>query len=127
MRNKGNLETMDTKKPHIELSFDIVLFIVGVSFISLFYMNNILLTVLLALLLVFVLKFWCRKNDIYFFVFGAVIGMSAEVVAVHFGAWQYANPSILEIPVWLPIAWGLVVVLIRRITYVFVETLVKQP
>ena len=112
---------MHTKKSEIELFFDIMLFVVGLVFISFFYMNNILLTVLLLLLLVFGLKFWYKKHDIYFFVFGAIIGLIAEVVAVHFGAWQYTNPSILRVPIWLPIAWGFVVVLIKRITEIFVE------
>jgi hypothetical protein len=56
----------------------------------------------------------------HFFVFGAIIGLIAEVVAVHFGAWQYTNPSLLRVPIWLPIAWGFVVVLIKRITEIFV-------
>jgi len=90
---------MHTKKSEIELFFDIMLFVVGLVFISFFYMNNILLTVLLLLLLVFGLKFWYKKHDIYFFVFGAIIGLIAEVVAVHFGAWQYTNPSILRVPI----------------------------
>lgn len=70
----------------------ILLFIVEISLISVLYMSNILLTVLMLLLLVAVLIFWHSEHDIYFFVFGAIIGSVGEVIAVYFGAWQYTNP-----------------------------------
>jgi len=31
------------------------------------------------------------------------------------GAWRYAGPTALGIPLWLPFAWGLAAVLIRGI------------
>ncbi len=112
---------MLAKRLEKELFFDIALFAVGIAFISLFYMNNILLLLLLILLCVFGLKFWYKKHDTYFFVSGAIIGPIGEIVAIHFGAWYYTNPTVLGIPVWLPIVWGLAVVLIKRAAEIFVK------
>ncbi len=112
---------MPAKKSGIELFSNIGLSAIGLSFILFFYANNVFLTALLLLMLFFILKFWHRKYDIYFFVSGAVIGPIAEVIAVQYGVWQYANPSILGIPVWLPIAWGSAVVLIKRMAEIFIE------
>ncbi len=53
-------------------------------------------------------------QDLIFFLTGAVVGPVAEIVCVHFGAWQYVTPSFLGIPVWLPVAWGFATTLIGR-------------
>ena len=36
-------------------------------------------------------------------IFGGVL---TEVVAIYLGAWQYAKPSFLNVPLWLLPAWG---------------------
>lgn len=96
---------MLTKKIEKELVFDIILFSVGTIAISLFYKDNILLTVLLVLGSLFGMKLWYKRHDIYFFIVGAIIGPIGEIIAIYFGAWQYANPTLLGIPLWLPLAW----------------------
>ena len=112
---------MVLKKLEKELIFDIVLFGVGILFIVLFYQNNILLTVLLFVAWLFALKFWHKKHDAYFFIVGAIVGPIGEIVAISFGVWQYTNPSFLGIPIWLPLVWGLAVVLIKRVAEIFVK------
>ena len=49
------------------------------------------------------------KDKAYLYVFGVagVGGSVAEVIAIHAGAWSYAVPQFAEIPVWLPVLWGL--------------------
>ena len=37
---------------------------------------------------------------------GFVFGPLAEGLAIQTGAWEYAEPSVLGIPVWLPFVWG---------------------
>jgi len=37
---------------------------------------------------------------------GFVFGPLAEGLAIQTGAWEYASPSVLGIPVWLPFVWG---------------------
>ena len=110
-----------TKKVEKELVFEIILFSAGIAAISLFYKNNLLLTVLLILAWLIGIKFWHKKHDIYFLLAGAIIGPLGEIVCIHFGAWQYANPTFLGIPIWLPFVWGLAVVLIKRFAEIFIK------
>lgn len=116
---------MIQKKLEKQLMFDIFLFVIGVFLIVVFYENTVLLAVLLFVAWSFALKFWHKKHDAYFFIVGAIIGTIGEIVAVSFGVWQYANPSFLGIPLWLPLAWGLGVVLIKRIAEIFVKIEMK--
>ena len=37
---------------------------------------------------------------------GFVFGPLAEGLAIQTGAWAYASPSVLGIPLWLPFVWG---------------------
>jgi hypothetical protein len=110
-----------TKKIEKELIFEILLFAFGIAAISLFFRNNLILTPILLLAWIIGMVFWHKKNDILFFVTGAIIGPVGEIVCIYFGVWQYANPTFLGIPIWLPFAWGLATMLIKRIA----ETLIK--
>lgn len=110
-----------TKKNKQELIFEIALFVGGMISISLFFMNNLLLTFLLMFAWALGIKKWHKKHDVVFFITGAIIGPLGEILCIYFGVWQYANPSFLGIPVWLPFAWGLATMLIKRIA----ETVVK--
>jgi hypothetical protein len=50
-----------------------------------------------------------------------VLGPFAEIISIHFGVWQYANPTLLGIPVWLPLGWGFGIVFMKRVA----ETILK--
>ena len=65
--------------------------------------------------------FWPDNEDHIFYVAGAVIGSAAEIIATRAGIWTYTLPTFLNIPVWLPFAWGFAVVLIIRIGQAFVR------
>lgn len=41
-----------------------------------------------------------------YFVVCAGLGVVSEVYAIHAGAWSYALPQILGVPLWLPFLWG---------------------
>ena len=112
-----------TKKIEKELIYEAVGFSTGIAMISLFWRNNLLLLSLLALVSLTGMKKWYKRRDVYLFITGAVIGPIGEIVCIHFGVWQYANPTFLGIPVWLPLVWGLAVMLVKRIagTYVKIE------
>jgi len=113
---------IDKLKLHKEVMLEIIVFAFGVLFISLFWRNNLLLTSLLFLLWLVALKFWHKKDDFIFFITAAIIGSLGEMVCVQFFAWQYSNPLFLGIPPWLPLGWGVFVVLIKRIS----ETITKN-
>lgn len=63
------------------------------------------LTLLLAIAIV-TLALWHDRYDCWSFFVVAVFGTCAEVFFVHYGVWHYANPTILGIPVWFPVAFG---------------------
>jgi len=95
---------------------DLLIFTIAVSMISLFYMNDILLTVLLSLLFIGVFRLLYVKKNLYQFALGAFFGSLAEVICIHFGAWTYTNPTLFGIPLWLPVGWGIAVVTIIRMS-----------
>lgn len=97
-----------------EFLLDLFIFCLGTVMVSLFYMDTLILTALLIAVFIVALKLWYRKHEIYFFVTGAILGPIAEIICIHLGVWQYANPTLLGIPLWLPITWGLACVLIKR-------------
>lgn len=55
------------------------------------------------------------RRDATIYVLGFLLGPGGEIVAVHFGVWQYANAAWL-IPIWLPPAWGLAALILYRLT-----------
>ena len=114
-----------TKVIKKELVWETAIFCFGVLSISLFHSQSILLTILLIIYWMIGIKFWHKKHDFYFFVTGAIIGSIGEVVCIHFGAWQYTNPNLLGIPIWLPFAWGIFIMLIKRIAETFVRIEMK--
>ena len=102
-----------------ELILEIASIIIGSILILSFYTDNLLLFFLFLIILMIVMRFWFKKRDIHFFLIGAIIGTIGEIICTNFGVWKYTNPTFLGIPIWLPLAWGLASVLIKRI----VETL----
>ncbi len=85
-----------------------------IVFMAAFWRNNLLTFALLLLVWLTAIRFWHSKKDVIFFAAAAILGSLAEIICIWFGAWLYANPNMINIPVWLPLAWGCAGVLIRR-------------
>jgi len=100
---------------------EFVLFVIGIILISFFYNNNLLLTSLLIISLLIITKIWHQKDDIYFFLVAAILGPVSEIIMIHFGVWQYTNPTAFGIPLWLPLAWGLSAIIIKRFAYAAIK------
>ena len=95
-----------SKQLWIELAMQIAAFSLLVASVSLLWRNNLLLfTVALAESLA-ALRLWHERYDVSFFLIIAVLGSLAEAVFVHFGVWRYANPTLLGVPLWFPVAFG---------------------
>jgi hypothetical protein len=60
------------------------------------------LTVLSIILVA--INFSKSRLIVYLIVFFA--GPISEMIAIYFGAWNYAHPDLLGIPYWLPFVWG---------------------
>ena len=104
-----------------ELLLEIIIFSLGISSIVLFWKNNALLSALLLALYLIGNRFWHKKHDYIFYLTGAIVGLIAEAIAVQFDVWTYSNPTIIGIPMWLPLAWGLAVILLIRISETFLK------
>ncbi len=85
----------------------------------LLYRHNELLAALIVIITVLGLKLSGEREDVHIYVVGAIVGTAAEIIAVSFGVWQYANPTTLGIPLWLPFAWGAGAVLIKKLSELF--------
>jgi len=108
-----------------ELLLELLIYAAGMASVFLFFRNNIVTTVLVIATGLVALKFWHKKHDLYFYVAGAVVGSVGEIIYISFGVWQYANPTFLGIPMWLPFGWGSAVMIIKRIAETFVKIEMK--
>ncbi len=63
---------------------------------------------------------WHRLDDIIYFVVALVVAPFGEWIAIMNGAWQYAC-SVTVIPVWLPLAWGMCAICLKRLSETVVE------
>lgn len=76
-----------------------------VSIVLLWRDNSILLATVAAECLV-ALALWHERHDVSFFLILAVFGTLAEMAFTRSGVWRYANPTLLGIPLWFPLAFG---------------------
>jgi hypothetical protein len=54
------------------------------------------------------------RTSAWVYVVGFVFGPLAEGVSIHTGAWEYASPTFLGIPIWLPFVWGIAALFIQN-------------
>ena len=98
-------------KHQIDAARDVIIFSVAVLLLVLLWKQNVLAT--LAIIGLFLLRqvFFRKPGDMTIYAVGAVLGPLTEVIATRLGIWTYAFPSYLNIPLWLPFAWGFAAVL----------------
>jgi len=100
---------------------DLVIFWLVVLLVVITWRHNTVVTAILVAAYLARYRFWPNREDHIFYIAGAIIGPTAEIIATHAGIWSYTLPTFLRIPVWLPFAWGFAVVLIIRIGQAFVR------
>ncbi|MBP2029629.1 hypothetical protein J2755_000549 [Methanohalophilus levihalophilus] len=100
---------------------DVLIFAIALTVAVIFWKNNLLLTFLIISIYVIRQYFWSIKGDNVVFVTGTALGCAAEFIGTFLGVWTYAEPVFLNIPLWLPFAWGLVSVIIIRVSHPFIE------
>jgi uncharacterized membrane protein YoaT (DUF817 family) len=93
--------------------------------IVLLWRDNLLVFIILLVAGLAVLGLWHDRYDLTFFLVIAVLGSLAEAVFVRFGVWRYANPTLLGVPLWFPLAFGTAGLigarLVRTITQIWEE------
>lgn len=105
-----------SKKVAMELIAEAAVFLGCLAAVVLLYRRPCALAAVMAATAAVAVYAWPnRRLNLIILGVGAVVGGVGEIVCSNAGAWQYAYPTFLGIPLWLPVAWGLVVVLIRQI------------
>lgn len=94
---------------------DLFIFFFLIFLVILVWKNNIAVTAIILGFYLLRYFLWPNPEDHIIFIAGAVLGSTAEIIATRVGIWSYALPTFLNIPIWLPFAWGFVSVLIVRI------------
>jgi hypothetical protein len=77
----------------------------------------VLLTGCYAVFAAGMLTRWHGSSDVGFFCLAAILGPLGEVVCIRAGAWEYAQPW-GDIPIWLPLAWGIAGLYLKKTTEV---------
>lgn len=112
---------MNTTHSSKEAKRDILLAILLIVYINisvfLTYHNNLLLTGLILIGCAIMFWFWHEKEEIYCFILAMICGTVFEIVVIHFGAWKYANPTFLGIPIWLIPLYGIAILAVSRMAY----------
>jgi len=94
---------------------DLFLWALAVCLVMLFRGSNPLMAG--SVMLVFAGRelLWHRRGDLPLFLIGFVCGPAIEFAGTVLGVWTYAQPSFLNLPLWLPPAWGISAVVLFRV------------
>jgi len=83
--------------------------LVSIGCLFLLWKQPVLLSVLLLLIAYGKHKLYPIKSELLWFVLICIGGGLVEILLVNFGhAWSYTQPQLYDIPIWMPIFWGLV-------------------
>jgi hypothetical protein len=93
-------------KPQAAFLTAFVAFVLLITSVLLLWWNNLLLFAVMLVECAIALVLWHERIDVSFFLVIAVLGTLAELSFVRIGVWQYANPTLLGVPLWFPLAFG---------------------
>ncbi len=77
--------------------------------------NNIILTFLLLVISGVILVKFSTKEEKVLYLVCFVLGPIFDLTLVPRGVWNYGNPTLFNVPLWLPVAYGLGTVMIVKI------------
>jgi len=117
----------DLPLSYLILIYDIFLFGLSIVFISLLWRTNILLLIILLVLFWLTTHNFHKKEDLFFVSMAAIVGPIAEIICINAGAWYYSNPSIFGIPSWLPVAYAILGLVLRRTVSTIIRLIYKKP
>ncbi|HET92281.1 MAG TPA: hypothetical protein ENN99_16305 [Chloroflexi bacterium] len=89
-----------------ELGIAVIACSVLVASVSLLWRHNLLLFSITLVEGTILLRLWHDRYDPSFLLMIGGMGSIAEAVFVRSGAWHYANPALLGVPLWFPAALG---------------------
>jgi len=105
-------------KQEVKIVFEFIVeiiafFILTFSMALLWKFNTVLFCLYLVLVPLFFLKGF-NTSDKILFISAALLFQVGEIILTKYGTWTYSNTSYLNIPIWLPLAWGFCAVIIKR-------------
>ena len=98
----------------------VAIYALAVGLMGLLWRHPVRLTVTYGLLSAMLLWRWHAFSDVLYFALPAILGPLGEFVAISFGAWEYSLP-LLNIPLWLPLAWGISGICLKRTADLLME------
>jgi uncharacterized membrane protein YoaT (DUF817 family) len=104
-----------------ELTMELAAFSLLITSIVLLWRDNLLLFTVVLVEVLAALGLWHDRYDLSCFLVVAVLGSLAEAVFVHFGVWRYANPTLLGVPLWFPLAFGTAALIGERLVRTVIE------
>jgi hypothetical protein len=81
---------------------------------SVLWRTPVALTALLIVTGVAIYAIRPSRTSAFVYLIGFLFGPLAEAVSIRTGAWEYASPTFLGIPVWLPFVWGIAALFIQN-------------
>ena len=81
---------------------------------SVLWRTPLALTVLLIVTGVAIYALRPSRTSAFVYLIGFLFGPLAEAVSIRTGAWEYASPTFLGIPLWLPFVWGIAALFIQN-------------
>ena len=95
--------------------------IIGLVFLW-FVQNEIIIFIALSIVIGITFKISYQKNEFKWLIIGIIIGILLEIGGDYFYKLQiWTSGSFFGIPIWLPILWGYVFVIVRRIGNIVVK------
>ena len=98
-----------------DIFFGLTIYIGSVATVSLLWARpGILFLACFAITGIMLIR-WHTRTDLAVYLVVALLGTLADLLAVSRGAWAYGTAE-KSVPSWLPLLWGIVGLLIKRIS-----------
>ena len=101
--------------PKKDIALGLVIYLLDILLFYFLWKNNIVLS--LSLLLISGFLLWKSDSQEKFaYVASFILGPIIDVLLVPTGIWVYGNKTSLQIPLWLPFAYGIFGLLLMKIS-----------
>lgn len=89
-------------------------------YLSIFFFRQYPYLLTLGLLFVVLVRliFFHESLDVIYFIFGACVGPTVEIILASLQLYLFTEPDFLGMPYWLPVFWGNVALALRRVSWV---------
>ena len=103
------------KEPKKDILIGIFIFLLDIALLYYLWKNNAFLTLSFLIISAVVLIFWTNKEQKFLYIAGFILGPVYDITLVPTGIWNYGNPTMFGVPLWLPPAYGASIVAIVKI------------